>query len=198
MRKGELTMADNKVLDTPQFDKSLLKSVGEDVFIDAFVHIRRPQMVSVGNHTAIDWGVYITTAARIGDYVHIAPYVTIIGGTVGNLSMDHFTTIAAGSRIICASDGHLGDGLVGPTIPEEFQDKKLIAPVIFERFASVATNVVVMPGVYLAEGVVIAACSLMRFGEKTDPWTIYKGIPAKPFRERPREKMLEYAKRLGY
>ena len=179
-----------------QYDKSLLKHCGTNVFISANAEIRRPQLVSVGNHVALDTGLYLTTQAEIGDYIHIAPYVTVIGGADGLLQMDHFSSIAAGSRIICASDGHMGAGLPGPTIPEEFHDEVTYAPVIFERFANVATNVVIMPGVVLAEGTVIGACSLVT--KSTEPWTVYVGIPARPIKIRPREKMLEYARKLGF
>ena len=34
--------------------------------------------------------------------------------------------------------------------------------------------------------------------EDTEPWTIYVGVPARPVKTRPRAKMLEYARRLGY
>ena len=181
---------------SPQYDKSLLKHCGDDVFISANVEIRRPQLVSVGSHVALDTGFYLTTQAEIGDYIHIAPYVTIIGGADGLLQMDHFSSIAAGSRIICASDGHVGAGLPGPTIPEAFHDEVTYAPVVFERFANVATNVVIMPGVTLAEGTVVGACSLVT--KSTEPWTIYVGVPARAIKVRPREKMLENAKKMGY
>ncbi|MCC3158799.1 acyltransferase [Hymenobacter sp. 15J16-1T3B] len=183
-------------LQSAQYDKSLLKSCGDDVFISANVEIRRPQLVTVGSHVAIDSGFYLTTAAEIGDYIHIAPYITVIGGPQGLLKMGHFSTIAAGSRIICGSDEHLGHGFIGPTIPEKYRDNVHIAPVIFENFASVGTNVMVMPGVTLAEGSVIGAGSLVN--KSTEPWTIYVGVPARPVKVRPREKMLEYAKEMGY
>ncbi|OON67329.1 acyltransferase [Hymenobacter sp. CRA2] len=183
-------------LNSPQYDKSLLKSCGEDVFISSNIEIRRPHLVSVGNHVAIDTGFYLTTAAEIGDYIHIAPYTTIIGGSQALLKMGHFASIAAGSRIICASDEHLGHGLVGPTVPEEYHDIVHTAPVVFENFANIGTNVMVMPGVTLGEGSVVGAGSLVN--KDTEPWTIYIGVPARPVKVRPRERMLTFAKELGY
>jgi acetyltransferase-like isoleucine patch superfamily enzyme len=179
-----------------QYDYRLLRSHGANTFISAHVEIRRPHLVTVGSHSAIDSGFYCTVRAEIGDYVHIAPYVTVIGGERGLLRMDHFTTIAAGSRIVCVGDEHLGEGLVGPTIPEKYSDKRIIAPVIFERFASVGTNVVVLSGVTLAEGSVVGACSLVT--KSTEPWTIYVGVPAKPLKARRKDKMIEMARELGY
>lgn len=173
-----------------------LKSFGLNSFISANVEIRRPHLVSVGNNTAIDTGFYLTTQAEIDDYIHIAPYVTIIGGATALLKMESFSSIAAGSRIICGSDNHMGDGLVGPTIPKEFADTLTIEPVHFKMFANIGTNVVILPGVTLGEGSVVGACSLVT--KDTEPWTIYIGTPARPIKVRPREKMIEYAKKMGY
>lgn len=179
-----------------QYDYSLLKAAGENVFISANVEIRRPQLVSVGNNSAIDTGLYLTTGAEIGDYVHIAPYATIIGGATAMLHMGHFSSLAAGARVICGSDEHLGYGFPGPTIPEKYHDKVTIAPVRLEKFANVATNVVIMPGVTLGEGCVVGACSLVN--KDLEPWTIYVGVPARPVKMRPRERMLDFAREMGY
>ena len=155
----------------PQYDYSRLKAVGQDVFISQNVEIRRPHLVTLGSHVAIDTGFYCTTQTIIGDYIHIAPYVTFVGGENGLVHLGHFSTIAAGSRIICASDEHLGHGLVGPTIPEPQRDRIVVAPVKFEAFASVATNVVVMPGVTLGEGSVVGSGAFVN--KSTEPWTIW-------------------------
>jgi acetyltransferase-like isoleucine patch superfamily enzyme len=181
---------------SPQYDYKLLKACGENVFISANVEIRRPHLVTVGSHVAIDTGFYCTVRAEIGDYVHIGPYVIIIGGEAGFLRMGHFSSIAAGSRIICVSDEHLGEGLPGPTIPALYQDRRIIAPVVFENFANVGANVVVFPGVTLGEGSVVGACSLVK--KDTEPWTIYVGIPAKPIKARRKDKMIAMARELGY
>jgi acetyltransferase-like isoleucine patch superfamily enzyme len=173
------------------------KAFGNDVVIGPQVDIRRPHLVALGNHVAIDTGAYITTAAVIADYVHIGPYVTVIGGERAQLVMGNFTNLAAGCRVICGSDRFHGEGLIGPaSLPDEYKDKMNLAPVVMENFANVGSNVVIMPGVTLAEGTVIGACSLVT--KSTEPWTIYTGIPAHPTKSRPREKMIQYAAALGY
>lgn len=179
-----------------QFDKQTLKSCGKDVFISERVEIRRPHLVSIGSHIAIDSGFYCTVNVDIGDYVHIAPYVTVIGGEKGRFKMDHFSSLAAGARVICGGEKHQGEGLVGPTIPTPYKDEIDYSPVIIERFASVGTNAVVMPGVTVAEGSVVAIGSVVT--ASTKPWTIYVGNPARPFKVRPKEKMISYAKAMGY
>lgn len=179
------------------FDLSQLQTTGEDVFISSNVEIRRPHLIRIGSHVAIDSGFYITTAAEIGDYIHIAPFVHVIGSAKGFLKMGHFTNISLGGKIICGSDAFLGDGLISaPGIPEEFRDRLIIEPVVFENFANTGAGVTILPGVTLGEGSVIGANALVT--SDTEPWTIYLGSPARPYKARKKEKMIEYAKRLGY
>jgi galactoside O-acetyltransferase len=179
------------------FDTALLSSAGADNQISSFVEIRRPDQIVIGSHCAIDFGFYCTVSAVLGDYVHIGPQVTVIGGVGGRLTMGHFSNIAAGGRIVCGTDEYLGHGLIGPnSVPDECRDRLIIAPVVFEQFANVGTNVVIHPGVTLGEGSVVGSCSLVT--KDTEPWTIYVGIPAKPVKTRPRALMIEKARRLGY
>src|SRR5438876_11828653 len=88
-------------LHSPTYDLARLAAFGEDDFISANVEIRRPHLVRLGSHIAIDSGFYCTTAAVLGDYIHIGPYVTVIGGAAARLAMAGFNTIGAGSRILC-------------------------------------------------------------------------------------------------
>jgi acetyltransferase-like isoleucine patch superfamily enzyme len=182
-------------LDSPKYDGARLVACGEDVFISANVEIRRPHLVRIGNHIAIDSGFYCTTALVLGDYIHIGPFVTVIGGALARLELTGFNTIGAGSRFLCASDEFLGAGLVGMS-PPELRDVVRVAPIVFEAFASTGSNVVIHPGVTVAQGCVIGSCSLVT--RSTEPWTIYRGIPARPWKTRPKEKMIEAARKLGY
>ena len=182
-------------LNSPKYDLTRLAACGEDVFISANVEIRRPHLLRLGRHIAIDTGFYCTTAVELGDYIHIGPYVTIIGGESALLQMAGFNTIGAGSRILCATDEFFGAGLVGMS-PPEFRDVVRVEPVRFEAFVNVGTNVVIHPGITLAEGCVIGSCALVT--KSTEPWTIYRGIPARPWKKRPKEKMIESAHKLGY
>lgn len=185
-----------KSLQNARYDTSLLRSVGEDVFISANVEIRRPHLVSIGSHVAVDSGFYLTTEAEIGDYTHLGPYITIIGGAKSKFVVGDFATIAAGSRIICGSDSFLGDGFTSVTVPEKFRGAVKFTTITVGKFAGIGTNVVIMPGVTIAEGSVVGACSLVT--KDTEPWTIYYGTPAKAVKMRPKDKILQYAKELGY
>jgi galactoside O-acetyltransferase len=188
--------------ESPQYDKTQLEVCHLDsTFISANVEIRRPRIVRIGRHTNVDSGVYCTTALRLGDYVHLAAYCTIIGGPNGLFEMGHFSTLGAGSRIVCVSDAHPDGGLVGPRIPEALKDAKYVvaAPVRFEPMAIGTTQIIVLPGVTLGMGCFVGAGSLVT--KDVPPWAVVVGTPAKVIRERSRasrEKMLEAAKRLGY
>ena len=182
-----------------RFDTAVLKVVGEDVWISNTVSIRRPHLVSIGTHVAIDEFFVGTTALELGDYIHISTHVSVIGGEKGLLKMGHFTNIATKGTIICASDSFLGDGLItAPHIPDEYRDTIIAKPIIFENFVNIGANVTIFPGVTLPEGVVIGACSLVRPSDTLEPWTVYAGNPLRAIKKRPMERMKAYAAALGY
>lgn len=173
---------------------STFKYEGDDVYIDSTSRIKNPKSVSLGNHVAIDMGVYISTSAEIGDYVHIAPYTCVIGGVDSFLKMGAFSGISAGSKILCGSDDFT-EGLMNPQVPIEYRSPK-ITTVTFEPFSCVGVNCVVMPGVTLGEGSVVGANSVVT--SDTMPWTVYVGSPARPVKRRNKERIIENANKLGY
>lgn len=170
------------------------KKQGTDLYVDKTSRIKYPKEIEVGKHVAIDIGVYISTAAIIGDYVHIAPYTCIIGGKDSKLVMGDFSGISAGTKVLCGSDDFT-QGLMNPQVPAKYRRPK-ITTVTFERFTCVGVNSVVMPGVTLREGSVVGANSVLT--KDTEPWTIYIGSPARPVKLRDKEIILQHAKELGY
>jgi acetyltransferase-like isoleucine patch superfamily enzyme len=176
------------------FDYQLLRKCGEDVYINNNVEIRRPNLVEIGSHVAIDSGFYLTTAATIGNYIHIGPYVSCIGGVEAILELGDFSSIAAGARLIVLGDEHLGMGLIGPTIPAPYKDKLVGGKIRIEKFAAVGTNAIVMPGITMSEGSVLGAGSLLN--RDTEPWTIYVGTPARAIKIRQKEKMIAFANQI--
>jgi acetyltransferase-like isoleucine patch superfamily enzyme len=172
----------------------IFKQEGVDLYVDVTSRIKHPRSIEVGNHVAIDMGVYLSTSATIGDYVHIAPYTCIIGGPDSMLIMDHFSGISAGSKILCGSDDFT-KGMMNPQVPIEYRSPK-ISKVHFKSFSCIGVNCVVMPGITLAEGSVVGSNSVLT--KDTEPWTIYIGNPAKPVKIRDKEFIIKYAKELGY
>lgn len=135
----------------------------------------------LGDHIAIDKGVYCTVNTNIGSFTHISPYVTIIGGSKAYFKCDGVNNIMAGARLICGSDRFDDSGLFGALIPDELKGTQIIKPIVMKRFSNIGTNSIILPGSILEEGVLIAAGSL--FYGKSEPWTVYKGNPAKPVKK---------------
>ena len=173
----------------------MINIIGEDIIIDADV-VSKQLLEIIGSHVAIDKGVYCSTNVKIGDYVHISPYVTIIGGKHGFFTAKGFNNIMAGARIICGSDRFDDTGLFGAMIPNEFKGTQIIKPIIMEEFSNIGTNAIVMPGSTLRRGVLLTAGSLL-IGE-TEEWGVYKGNPATLVKKIDSSKIIEYAKKLGY
>ncbi len=174
----------------------MYKKIGENVFIDKNVNITRPILVELGNHIAIDYGFHCTTKIVVGDYTHIGPHVSCIGGACGELITKGFNNIMGGARIVCGSDRFDDSGLFGALIPDELKGRQIIKPIIMEEFSNIGTNAVVMPGSILRKGVLLTAGSLL-MGD-TEEWGIYKGNPAVLVKIIDGSKIIENAKKLGY
>lgn len=170
----------------------MYKKIGNDVRISDLCIISRPELVEIGDHVAIDAWTYISTKAILGNYIHIAPSVSIIGGGPALLVMEDFTNIGSGSRIVCASDDFL-QGLISPVVPIEHRTV-INKPVIFKRYSTLGVNCSVLPGVTLGEGSIIGANSLVT--KDTEPWTVYGGSPARPLKIREKDRIIESAKKL--
>jgi galactoside O-acetyltransferase len=177
-----------------EYDYSLLKKHGEDVYISDKVEIKVPNLVILGNHVAIDSFFYCTTQLEVGDFTHIGPHISVIGGKSGKLKLSKFNSIGAGTRVICASNEFKGKGLVGYGIPDEYVDAVKCKPVIIEDFVSVGSNCVILPGVTLREGSVIGSGSTVT--KSTEPWTVYLGLPARAVKKRESGIMKSYSEKL--
>jgi len=172
-----------------------MKITGKDVIVHDDV-VSKQDLIIIGSHVAIDKGVYCSTNVTIGDYVHISPYVTIIGGKNSSFTAKGFNNIMAGARIICGSDRFDDSGLFGSMIPNELKGTQIIEPVVMEEFSNIGTNAIVLPGSTLRKGVLLTAGSLL-IGD-TEEWGVYKGNPAILVKKINPTKIIENAKSLGY
>lgn len=170
-----------------------LSKCGDDVFIHETAIIKHPNETIIGSHVAIDNGVTISTKLTVSDYVHIAPFVCMIGGIDSHIILEDFSFVAAGTKLVAGSEDYTGLGLVGPTIPKIYRELKLTT-IRFEKYAGCGVNSSIMPGITLAEGSILGANSLLT--KDTEPWTIYVGSPAKPVKQRRRDIILKYVDEL--
>jgi len=166
-----------------------------DVFIHRDVEFKIEPIL--GDHIAVDKGVYATVNVKIGDYTHISPYVTIIGGKNAFFECRGFNNIMAGARIICGSDRFDDSGLFGAMIPKHLKGKQIIEPIVMEEFSNIGTNAIVLPGSTLRRGVLLTAGSLL-IGD-TEEWGVYKGNPAVLVKKLSNpQNIINKAKELGY
>ena len=144
-----------------------------------------------GNHVSIDRWVYCSTQLYVGDWVHIAPHVSIIGGQKSTLRIGNFSGISTGARIICGSENFV-NSLCG-FMPDEYKQTTYGAKVM-EDYSWVGAGAIIMPNIRIAEGSVIGAGAVLT--KDTEPWMVYQGVPAKSVKRRDMEGILYNAKRL--
>jgi galactoside O-acetyltransferase len=165
-----------------------MAACGEDVTIYEWVRVLEPGRIEIGDHVIVDDFVFLDGGGglRIGCHVHIASFVSIVGG--GACELGDFAGLAAGCRLITGTDLMDGSGLTGPTIrgPQRAVHRGRIR---IGAHAVVGTNAVVHTDVEIGEGAIVGSGSVVT--RDLPPWTISIGAPARPVKERPRERILE-------
>jgi galactoside O-acetyltransferase len=148
--------------------------------------------LSIGDHAQIDDFAFVNAGrmCTIGRYVHIASFVSVIGG--GEFSIGEFSGLSAGCRIITGTDDYLGPYLTNPTVPHEFTNYR-ISHVRIGSHVIVGTNAVIFPGVTIGDGVAVGAGVTVR--KDLQPWGIYAGEPLRRIGERDRNGILEKKRR---
>jgi len=131
-----------------------------------------------------------SSGINIGNYVHIAVNVSIIGG--GLITLSDFSGISARCAIYSSNDDYSGLALTGPTVPIEFTNVNQ-ADVKVGRHVVIGAGSIVLPGVTLEEGAVVGALSLVN--RDCQSFGIYVGVPVKRIGERKRY-LLELEKEL--
>lgn len=154
-----------------------------------------PERISIGDNVVVDDFVFLQggVGLEIGSYVHVASFASVTGGGEGVIG--NFCGVASGARILTGSDLADGSGLIGPSVPPEMRAVERMRTVLHEH-AFVGANAVVLPGVTVGAGAVLAAGAVAT--RDLEPWTIYAGSPARPVKERPSETILAHARSLGF
>jgi acetyltransferase-like isoleucine patch superfamily enzyme len=166
------------------------QGLGDEVCVWPQAKIVNTELVSIGSRTIIDDFVLIIAGEQpiiIGSFVHIASFCSITGR--GGFVIEDFAGFAAGVRVATSDEDYAGGScLTNPTIPPEYRNARN-APVRIEKHAIVGTNTVILPGVTVGEGCAVGANALVT--RDLPPWSVCVGIPAKPVKDRPRERILE-------
>lgn len=151
--------------------------IGVGAHIFDLAKIVHAENLSLGSHSTIDDFVFLNAgrSTRIGNYVHIACHVSVIGG--GELDVGDYAVIATGARILTATDTCDGGARMSTHLPDHHR-QVFDAKVTIGVDAFVGANAVVMPGVSIGDGAVAGAGAVVT--HDLDPWTVYAGVPARP------------------
>ena len=126
--------------------------------------------MKIGENTRIDHNLQADWPnVEIGNNVLIRENCRIWGGT----KIEDNVTLSAGVQLITA--GHNPEDMSGVS-----------APIIIHKGAWVATNAIVLSGVEIGEGAVVAAGSVVREKEVIPPYTMVAGVPAKLVKQLPK------------
>jgi acetyltransferase-like isoleucine patch superfamily enzyme len=157
-----------------RYYKRKLKYLGKGAIIDFGVYIINPHLISIGDKTHIDRWVTLAAGKAgegkrniyrknntkfnyepgeifIGQEIHIAPYVYIVGA--GGVEIQDRSGIAAGTKIFSISHHfrNLNDPedkkmyVFGNRVCEEDQ-ALIIGPVVMEKNTAIGLNSVLLPG----------------------------------------------------
>lgn len=160
-----------------------MRHVGKNVLIDYGTYIEGAKNISISDYVLIDRHVELIALSgeiTIGRRVHIAPRAVIAG--LGGVEIGDYVAIAANAQILSHSESvKQGKRMSGPMIPEEMKGMTT-AKIRLEKDAVIGTGAVVLPGITVGQGAVVAANSLVIKNVK--PWTIVMGVPARPVGKR--------------
>jgi galactoside O-acetyltransferase len=121
----------------------------------------------------------IGVGLSIGRYVHLASFTHVgIGG--GETIIEDCAAVASGGKVISGSNQPPAPSM-SASAPDHMQLVERKRTWI-GRYAFVATNAVVLPGVTLGEGAVLAAGAVAT--QDIPPWEIWGGVPARKIGER--------------
>jgi galactoside O-acetyltransferase len=151
-------------------------SCGKNVLISDKASFYGASGIVIGDSVRIDDFCILsagTGGIKVGNFVHIACYSSIIGRE--RISLGDFANVSSRVSIYSSSDDYSGMYLTNPMIPEEFKnvDHRTVS---IGRHVILGCGAVVLPGVSIGEGCAIGALSLVK--ANCDAFGTYAGIPA--------------------
>lgn len=161
------------------------KSVGKGVMLSEKASIYNPASISIDDNARVDDFCILSAGSggiRIGKYVHVGCYVSLIGD--GEIVLEDFSGLSGRVSLYSSNDDNSGKFMAHPTIPAEYRNVES-GPIRIKKHAMVLTGSVVLPNVTVRTGAVIGALSLVK--DDCEEFGIYAGCPAKKVKERSRD-----------
>lgn len=164
--------------------KNKLGYMGKGVVIDPDVEFYSPENIYIDDFSYIGKGAKLV--ANEG-YIKIGKRCHLVSWIIGYAGVEIGNCVAIGdSAILSASDSHQGGyRMAGSMIPME-QRRIRHGKIVIGDDAFVGHFCMVLPGVTIGEGAIVAPHSLVV--NNIEPWTVVKGSPAVPFSKRKKVK----------
>lgn len=169
-----------------------LKNVGENVCISKKASLYGISKMIIGSNVRIDDFCILSGHIELGNYIHIAAYSALYGGTEGIFISD-YANVSSRVSIYSISDDYSGESMSNPMIPNKYKKVKN-APVFIGKHVIIGSTSVVLPGTHLAEGSAFGSFSFIN--KDSEAWSINAGIPFKKIKDRSK-KLLDYERDLN-
>lgn len=155
---------------------------GKNVLISRKVSIYGAEKINVGNNVRIDDFCILSGKITFNNYIHIAAYTALYGGSKG-IEIHDFANISSRVSIYSISDDYSGETMTNPMIPDKYKNVRS-EEVVIERHVIIGAACVVLPGVVLKEGSSFGAMTLIN--KSSESWSINAGIPSRKIKNRSR------------
>jgi galactoside O-acetyltransferase len=162
-------------------DEQAPPTIPPAVFYDPVVRTR-PERITVGEGSRIDSFVKLEggDGLKIGRFVHVASFAHLgIGG--GTTIIGDYAAVASGAKIISGSN-QVEAPSMSACAPPGLQ-RVVKKRTVLEKYSCILVNSVVLPGVTLHEGAVLAAAGVAT--RDIPAWEVWGGVPAKFMFKRP-------------
>jgi len=136
--------------------KLMFKSCGKNVHIDFKTYFRYPSQISIGSNVSINRGCSFYAGYQIKEatiYIH--------------------EDVSIGPEVTFFAAGHNSNDLM-------LSDTG--APIVIEKYVWIGGHSIILQGVTIGEGAIIAAGSVV--SKNVDSYTIVGGVPAKEIKKR--------------
>lgn len=178
---------------SPELRQMGFARVGENVAISRNCTLIGLPNITIGDNVRIDGFTSIIApagAVRIGSHIQIG--IGCVLGARGGITLEDYSGLSHGVRILTAVDDFAGRYMTNSTLPPDVLGVQ-VAPVRIGQFVPIGVGTLILPGVEIDEGAAVGAMSLVR--TSLPGWRIYAGDPLQEIGERSRD-LLGLADRL--
>ena len=154
--------------------------IGRDVRFSK-LEVTWPHKISLGDGCSLEHATYLNAAGPYSEGVSISIGEGVFIGTgcefniTGGLTIGRCSLVAAGTRIIDHNHGTAADAYIK-------NQPETSAPVRIGEDVWIGANAVILQGVTIGDGAIVAAGSVVT--RSVAPYTVVAGCPARPKRDR--------------